>query len=69
MHTMRVDSSEHGEIIVNHNGDWSGTVRVKWNEQDQVKEVWLPGVVLLAVGLEAMKDKVKSKLIAILEDW
>lgn len=69
MHATKIDTREYGEVKINHNSDWSGTVRICWKENDQTKEAWVPGVVLLAVGLEAMKDKIKSKLISILEEW
>lgn len=69
MHGIKIDTQEYGEIAINYNSDWSGVVRVCWKEKDQVKEVWIPGVVLLAVGIEAMKDKIKTKIISILEEW
>lgn len=33
MHTTRIETAEHGEVLVHHNGDWSGEAIVCWTSR------------------------------------
>lgn len=68
MHYTRVDLGGGAEAHVNHNSDWSGNVRISWEENGEKHEVWVPGVVLQKVGVAAAHRAIVGRLIAALED-
>ena len=49
MHTTRLQTKD-GEIVLNHNSDWSGKVRVKWIEDGRECEVWVPGELCITLA-------------------
>lgn len=70
MHTLLVQTDEHGVVIINHNADFSGDVHVAWTDgyTKKNKEVWLPGALLLAISKEAAQENIKSELISFIEN-
>jgi hypothetical protein len=70
MRTTFIPTEEYGPITINHNSDWSGPVRVRWTDtnSNEMKEVWLPGVLLIALGQEAALEYWRSRLMEFLEE-
>lgn len=63
MHTTRVETEEVGEVIVQHNGDWSGMAIVTWQDSDDGPrhEARVPGYVLVACAREkAVRDAIRA---------
>ncbi len=52
-----------GEVIVNHNSDWSGKVRVLWYEDAEKHEVWIPGPLLKQIAVAAVGDQLSNVIV------
>lgn len=64
-----------GKVFVSHNGDWSGDAIVMYQEAgakgilpvEELKEVRVPGKLLVALGLAVAKRFVGDKIISQIE--
>lgn len=63
MHTTIVETEEVGEVVVQHNGDWSGMATLTWQNADDGPrhEVRVPAYVLAACAREkAVRDAIHA---------
>lgn len=71
-----VVQTDLGEVVVNHNSDWSGTAIVSWGfapdpkwpgHEKAAHTVEMPGALLVALGRGAALAQVRSAVIRTLE--
>jgi len=68
MHSMKV-KIRSGEVVINHNSDWSGDVVLVILEAGKPeRRVEIPGEVLLAIGKESAMKYVRSSVVEFVED-
>ena len=66
MHGLTLQVEGIGQVIVNHNGDWSGDVLLIWDEGRERREI--PAAILLAISKESSFNMLRDRLISFLED-
>lgn len=77
MHTSIFKIPGYQGILVFHNGDWSGDVIIRfqeevfgtWDKQNKpVKEVEIPGRLLVALSLDVAKKAVADEVTRLMDD-
>jgi hypothetical protein len=65
-HTTKLKLPRYGEVHIIHDGDWSGTAKIRWLVPDQVfnatREVEIPAEVLRHCARQSMLSEVETHL-------
>lgn len=67
MHTTKVQTKTHGEVLVLHNSDWSGMAVVHWKSDGETIQAALPGEMLVAMSRAAALTAVRSAVVDAIE--
>lgn len=70
MHTMFIDTEEHGQVIINHNSDYSGNLIVTWRDLNSgnIKNVELPAAIFVAINRAATRDDLLNEIVGFIEN-
>lgn len=69
MHTLILNTKKHGEVVVAHNGDWSGDVTVGWKKGDKDYAVRMPAEVFIQVSRGVAVEALRVSVISHIEEW
>lgn len=65
MHSLTIEVKGVGEVIINHNGDWSGDALIVWADGKERRE--MPAAIFLEISKRSAIAVMRDRLISFLE--